>query len=343
MAVLLIACAILEPRSSAHTRITHVTWAEDVAPIVQRRCAGCHSPGGAAPIALLTYADAKSQARLMRETILEGRMPPWPAAKGLGDFSNDASLSPIELELLTAWADGDAPLGTAGPLRPVPAHTGMSTDLTIRLAAAPIGRSRTARLEVRAGNRGARWISGWSFRSGNDALVERAIVSIAGGGRIGSWVPGDAPVRFPPQVAQRLPAAATLSIEIHYRKSSATELPPSTLELSFRDAAERPLRHRSLGCSVNAVVETIEALAITPLASSAGDSIEVVARRPDGSIAPLVVIPEFDPGYPVTYRFRSPVALPAGSTIGVRGASPGCSAELEFTGRHSDRADAPRP
>ena len=342
LGILLAASAILEPHSSAHTRVTNVTWAKDVAPIVQRRCAGCHSPGGGAPIALGRYEEVKSQARLMRDVILEGRMPPWPAAKGLGDFSNDGSLSPIELELMTAWADGDTPLGNAEALRPAPAHPEIAPDLIIRLSAAPIGRARTGRLEARAENRRARWISGWSFRPGNAALVERAVVSIVGGGRIGSWVPGDAPVRFPPDVAQRLPAGATLSVEIHYRKSSATEIPASTLELSFRDAAERTVRHRSLGCDANPVGESIEALAITPLAAAAGDSVEIVAQRPGGSIEPLIVIPEFDPGYPVTYRFRNPVALPRGTTVRVRGSSPGCSADFEFTARTSGRAGAPR-
>jgi hypothetical protein len=339
--LLMAGCAILAPHPSAHTRSTAVTWTKDIAPIVQRRCAACHSEGGVSAVRLSTYEEAKIQARAMREEVLEGRMPPWPAARGLGDFSNDRSLSPIELELLTAWADGNTPLGTAPEPHPVSSVSSRAPDLVLEVPKSRIGRARTGRFEIAAGNRTSRWISGWSFRAGDPALVDRAVVSLVGGGSIGSWVPGDAPTQFPAGVAERLPAGATLSVEFYYRKSSATEMPAGALQLFFRDAAARRLRHRALDCDLSSVGENIEALAVTPLAAAAGDSLEIVARRPDRSIEPLIVIPQFDPGYPVTYRFRSPIALPKGTTVRVRGSSPGCSAELEFIARRPRRAAAP--
>src|SRR5436190_20746678 len=84
--------AILTPRPSAHTRSTDVTWTKDIEPIVSARCATCHAPFGSAEPALVSYADARANAQAMREEVLEGRMPPWPAARGLGQFSNDRSL-----------------------------------------------------------------------------------------------------------------------------------------------------------------------------------------------------------------------------------------------------------
>ena len=36
-------------------------------------------------------------------------MPMWKAARGYGDFANDPSLSPFEIALIAAWADGGAP------------------------------------------------------------------------------------------------------------------------------------------------------------------------------------------------------------------------------------------
>ncbi len=52
-----------------------------------------------------------SWSRAIQEQVLERRMPPWPAATGFADYGNDRSLTPIEIELLAAWADGGAPLG----------------------------------------------------------------------------------------------------------------------------------------------------------------------------------------------------------------------------------------
>ena len=98
---------------SAHTRISQVTWAVDVAPIMRTRCAGCHRDGGFGPMPLTTYEEARTSAKAIREEVLARRMPPWQAAPGYGDFANNASLSPLEIELLTSWADGNTPLGSA--------------------------------------------------------------------------------------------------------------------------------------------------------------------------------------------------------------------------------------
>ena len=38
-----------------------------------------------------------------------GGCPKWKAARGYGDFANDPSLSPFEIALMAAWADGGAP------------------------------------------------------------------------------------------------------------------------------------------------------------------------------------------------------------------------------------------
>src|SRR6266850_3791321 len=100
-----------ESRPAAHNRESQVTWTTDVEPIVRRRCAGCHAANGFAPMSLATYQDARGWSKSIRREVLERRMPPWPAAKGFGDFANDRSLTPIEVELLTAWADGATPLG----------------------------------------------------------------------------------------------------------------------------------------------------------------------------------------------------------------------------------------
>jgi hypothetical protein len=66
---------------------------------------------------LTTYAEARPWARAIREEVLTRRMPKWHAARGYGDFSNDPSLSPFEIALIVAWADGGAPLGTDADLR----------------------------------------------------------------------------------------------------------------------------------------------------------------------------------------------------------------------------------
>jgi hypothetical protein len=252
-------------------------------------------------------------------------------------------LSPVELELLTAWADGDTPLGAA---EAPGAFTGIAVaapDLIVDFPAAAQDANRPGTFEARAPTSASRWISGWALRAGDASTVERVTISIAGAGQLGSWVPGDQAVQFPTGVGQKLPAGARVSMEVRYRKSATGGLPPAALELWLRPDAERTVRHRLLGCNMSSVGENIDVLSLRPIAASAGDPLEIVARLPGGGIEPLVVIPQFDPGYPVTYRFRRPVALARGTTISVAGTSPGCGAEMEFSARGSGRARAPRP
>ena len=94
----------------AHDPIsTKVTWDREIGPLVQARCVSCHSPGGPAPMSLTTYEEARPWARAIREEVLTRRMPMWHVVRGYGDFSNDPSLSPFEVALFAAWADGGAP------------------------------------------------------------------------------------------------------------------------------------------------------------------------------------------------------------------------------------------
>ena len=268
------------------------------------------------------------------------RIHTWPAARGLGQFSNDRSLTPLEIELLTAWADGATPLGKVEGT-PSSASSGATrTEIAPHVTVFPAGHpSRGVEtFEVASHLAGTRWISAWAFRPGSAALVERAVVSIVGGNQIGTWTSGEPVIHYPAGVGQRIPAQSTLAVEIHYRKSTAREMLMSALDLYLGPRPQAELDHQALGCRQQTFPAAIEALAVTPSAVSAGDSIEVVARRPDASVQPLVVIPQFDPVNRLTYRFLKPVLLPRGSSIDVRSPAEGCGAVLEFITRAPDRA-----
>jgi hypothetical protein len=70
---------------------------------------------------LLTYEDARPWAKAIRDEILERRMPPWDAVKGVGEFRNDPSLSQPEIDMLVGWIEGGAPEGNPIYL-PEPPH-----------------------------------------------------------------------------------------------------------------------------------------------------------------------------------------------------------------------------
>jgi hypothetical protein len=105
--------AVTALRVSAHDRVTTaVTWDGEIAPIVAAHCAACHSGQAGTPVSLATYEAARPWARAIRQQVITRRMPIWRAARGYGEFANDPSLSPFEISLIVAWADGGAPKNT---------------------------------------------------------------------------------------------------------------------------------------------------------------------------------------------------------------------------------------
>jgi len=125
---------VLPAGLAAHDPIkTRVTWTGEISRIVQARCVRCHAPDGRGPMALVTYEDARPWARTIKEEVMTRRMPKWHAVRGYGDFSNDPSLSPFEIALIAAWADGGAPRGTNADASaaPPPAVAGETGGLPV--------------------------------------------------------------------------------------------------------------------------------------------------------------------------------------------------------------------
>src|SRR5882724_8854463 len=76
------------------------TFSKDVAPILQARCQGCHRPGEAAPMSLLSYQEARPWAAAIKEAVVLKKMPPWFADTQVGHFRNDRSLAQNEIDTL---------------------------------------------------------------------------------------------------------------------------------------------------------------------------------------------------------------------------------------------------
>ena len=325
-------CATSGPALRAHSKISGVTYLKDVAPILEKRCVGCHASGASA-IALDTYEDARSWARAMRESVLERRMPPWPAAPGFGDYRNDRSLTPIEIDLLTSWIEGRTPLGTIDAAPAVAhghAHTDAGSTAEAVTVALPSGHPKTQHepLALTVPIDRARSIAGWEFvPAKGTALIQRAVFFVDGV-RLGSWVPSQGAVTLPQGVTVNARARSRMTVEVQYAKSSAADAAPGTLTLTFGPRGVAP-SFLQLSCGAHTIAADARAFAITPSARLAGDSVEVVARYRDGRIEPLSVVPRYVPAYPLTYEFREPVRLPRGTVVEVSGSSPGCGAGLD--------------
>jgi hypothetical protein len=110
------------PAVLAHDVITtNLTYTQEISRILNKHCASCHREGGIS-MQLTSYEDVRPWAKAIRDEVLERRMPPWDAVKGVGDFRDDQSLSQPEIDMLVGWVEGGAPEGDPIYL-PEPPHS----------------------------------------------------------------------------------------------------------------------------------------------------------------------------------------------------------------------------
>jgi hypothetical protein len=107
------AAAFVVLSGSALAADTQVTFAKDVAPIMQEKCETCHRPGQGAPMSLQTYEQARPWAKSIKQQVAMRNMPPWHLDKTVGvqEFQNDRSLNDKQIETIVKWVDAGAPLG----------------------------------------------------------------------------------------------------------------------------------------------------------------------------------------------------------------------------------------
>jgi hypothetical protein len=92
---------------------TAVTYAVDVAPIIQKNCTVCHRPGGIGPINLVDYDDAKRYARRIRRQVSNRLMPPYYYDNDIGiqELKHDWRLSDEDINTIVEWTDQGAQMG----------------------------------------------------------------------------------------------------------------------------------------------------------------------------------------------------------------------------------------
>ena len=97
-----------------------VTFAKDVAPILQDNCQVCHQPGSIGPMSLMTYEEVRPWAQLIKAQVEARNMPPFHLETyvGIQEIKNDWRLSEEEIETIALWVDQGAALGDLADLPP---------------------------------------------------------------------------------------------------------------------------------------------------------------------------------------------------------------------------------
>lgn len=87
------------------------TYHDDIQPMMQDHCTGCHVPDDIAPFPLQTYEEVKATSAASHLSMTAGTMPPWPPDDECADFQDHRGMSAEEIDLFEEWIDADHPEG----------------------------------------------------------------------------------------------------------------------------------------------------------------------------------------------------------------------------------------
>ena len=277
--------SLFDDSSSAGAASTQSpTWYKDVAPIVTRRCTGCHTSGGIAPFPLNSYESAQPFAGLMVERVKSGEMPPWHAVetadcKPRFPWKDDLRLSDAEKSVLERWAAAGAPAGDAGKPAALPSPPSLDlADRNMRVAMTSPYLVQGARDVFRCFSLPHEftedsWLTGLQVIPGNSKVVHHVLVWLDKDKRgdalaraegsyecfgapgfpsalLGAWAPGAMPMQTPADTALRVPKGSKIVINVHYHPTGGAAMDASSLDLRW--TTKRPTYEALLALPGNA-------------------------------------------------------------------------------------------
>lgn len=242
---------------AAEVEVGKVTFAGEVAAILQEKCQSCHRPGQSAPFSLLGFDDARAKAAAIAQVVDERRMPPWHADPRHGSFLNDRSLTPRQRATLMAWVEQGTPLGDPGKL-PAPAKfvdgwTIGTPDLVIEMpkpyTVPAQGVIDYVFVRVPLGFKEDRWVQAAEAVPGDRSVVHHIVAYVLTKesrrpteNHLCGYAPGDMPSVFPPGTAQKIPAGADILLQLHYTPNGKVKSDRSKVGLIF---AKAPVEHEA--------------------------------------------------------------------------------------------------
>ena len=325
-----------------------ISYSGQVAPLLQKHCVGCHSPGNIGPFAMSSYKKVKGWSAMMEEVVLDRRMPPWHADPHYGKFVNDRALTAAESHTLLRWieqgcprGEGEDPLTNAPPpavvwklgppdfLVPLPKAEEIPATGTLNY------RYIDADFEMPQDA----WLRAANCRAGNAKVVHHIIVRVRypDGYKnappeaflFTSWVPGLEQDEFPAGTGVFLPKGTRFNFEMHYTTNGEEQTDQSELGLHLaKEPAQRQLevrasetrdfeippgdpdaQHFSMYCFKRDAM----LYSLSPHMHLRGSSFKFQLLHPDGKRETLLSVPQYDFNWQTSYRLAEPRRVPAGT------------------------------
>jgi hypothetical protein len=246
------------------------TYHQDLKPVVDARCAGCHQPGEIGPFSLTNYDETKAVGDLITSVVTERSMPPFLESSECRDYQHDPSLTADEIEMFQTWVDEGMPEGDpANPGAPIEVSKPEMSRVDLELEM-PVGYTPDAFPDdyrcfvVDWPYSERRFVTGFGVEPGNKEIVHHVIAFLAGPeaaqeavaldeaeegpgytcfgaagidlqstGWLGSWAPGGYGKDFPEGTGINIEPGSKVIIQVHYNALNG-DVEPDRTKLQFK-------------------------------------------------------------------------------------------------------------
>jgi hypothetical protein len=331
---------------------SRISYAKDVAPILEAKCVACHQEGGIGPFAMSNYEMVKGFSPMIREVIRTDRMPPYNADPRVGRFSGDKNLSAAEIKTLVHWIEAGAPRGEggdplAGKKHVAPEWPLGKPDLVLNIPAYKVPASGVVDYQrpaiVNPMTEG-KWIKATTVKPGDRQSVHHVLTGWmsempADGkssetrwrGSVGGYAVGAESTVFDKTVGTYLPAGGAIGFQMHYTPYGKEATDASQIGVYFHDKQPELMMRGVVVIDTSIAIppntprhkETAyvefpnDALLYSafPHAHYRAYSSDLWIQYPDGRKKLLLTLPRYDFNWQRSYDFAEPVKIPAGSRI----------------------------
>ncbi|MBX9686300.1 MAG: cytochrome c [Candidatus Obscuribacterales bacterium] len=256
-----------------------LTYAQDIASILNNKCVSCHQPGGSAPFSLASYQDLKKRLSTVDTVIAARYMPPWKPAIGYASFQDERFLSDADISSIREWIKQGGQSGDLSKLATPHLNEASKAlewrngkpDLIIRM---PQAFSVTAdgpdiyRCFVFPLNfANDKFVSHVEFHPGNPKVLHHALFfldtlgaarkkdaqdaepgfSSFGGpgflptGGLGGWAPGNSMLPLPDGISRLVRKNSDLVVQMHFHPSGKEEQVQAELGIYFSKTAPKKI------------------------------------------------------------------------------------------------------
>lgn len=350
--------SIAFPQRGQRAQHARISYAKDIAPVLEAKCVTCHQEGGIGPFAMSEYAIVKQFAPMIRESLRTDTMPPWHPDPLIGKFKHDASLTGDQVRMLVHWIEAGAPRGEgADPLAAVK-HTAPEwplgkPDLVMDIpsfALPPSGEIQyqypTAANPLAEG----RWVKAATLMPGDRRGVHHILagyipgVPLAGPASASQWeanygeyAVGGESFQVPQGMGIFLPPGGHMGFQMHYTPYGKETVEKTRVGLYFYPEGSPPEIMRRSAVVLNAGIEippntprheevayitfpeNATLYSVFPHAHYRGESMAISLLKPGATSEELILsIPKYDFNWQRGYDFKQPIKIEPGTKLVTR-------------------------